>query len=119
MISFFGIELDWTNDYDLTLVLGKKAFKDIYVFVAADACPFFKKFKAETLSEKKIMDKIYYTFIPVYLSRDHHATANAFEKLVAPRHCFLTSYGKVYDEDAGLVDSDEFVALLTEAESSR
>ena len=112
----FGFELDWIHDYDKALKLAKESHKDVYLFVGADACPYCKRLKDETLSKKYIMDKIKEKFVPIYLSRNQHKIPAKFEKYGAPRHYFLTSDGKIYDEDAGFLNPDDFLAMLKEAE---
>ena len=115
-LSLFGYELNWIHDYDKALKLAKKEHKDIYLFIGADACPYCKKLKKVTLSKKHVMDKINETFIPIYLSRDQHNIPDKFERFGAPRHYFLTSDGKIYDENAGFLNPDDFLAMLKEVE---
>jgi len=114
-LSLFGAELDWIHDYDKALALAKKEHKDVYLFIGADACPYCKKFKETTLSQKYIMDAINAEYVPVYLSRDQHSIPDTFEKFGAPRHYFLTSKGVVFNEDAGYFDPQRFLELLKEA----
>ena len=113
--SIFGSELNWIHDYNKALKLAKKEHKDVYLFIGADACRYCKKFKKETLSKKYVMDTLRKTHIPIYLSRDQHKIPDKFEKFGAPRHHFLTSSGKIYNEDAGYFNPKKFLELIKES----
>lgn len=117
--SLFAFEPDWIHNYDEALTEAKKEHKDVYLFIAADACPFCKKFKNETLSKVKILMAIEKKFIPLYLSRDHHYIPDNFERYGAPRHYFLKEDGTVYNEDAGFKSPKQFLELLKESEVFR
>lgn len=112
--SLFGGELNWIHNYDFGLQLAKKEHKDIYLFIGADNCRFCKKFKAKTLSQKRVMDALHKDFILIYLSRDQHYIPDKFERFGAPRHYFLDANGKILDEDAGYRNPDMFLELIQE-----
>jgi len=116
-VSLFGAELNWIHNYDDGLAVAKKEHKDVYLFIGADACKYCKKFKETTLSKKYVMDKLNADFVPIYLSRDQHKIPDKFERYGAPRHYFLTSDGKIYDEDAGYMSPERFLSLLKEVKS--
>ena len=113
--KLFSFEPDWIHDYDKALQIAKTEHKDIYLFIAADKCTYCKKFKNETLSKKYIMDKINKQFVPIYLSRDQHKIPSQFQKFGAPRHYFLSSNGKIYDEATGFVNPTDFLLMIKEA----
>lgn len=115
LTSLFAFEPDWITDYEIGLAEAEKEHKDVYLFIAADACPFCKKFKNETLSKVKIMMAIEKDFVPIYLSRDHHYIPDQFERYGAPRHYFLKENGEVYNEDAGFKSPTQFLELLKES----
>lgn len=116
-VSLFGAELNWIHDYNKGLAIAKKEHKDVYLFIGADACKYCKKFKKTTLSKKYIMNKLNADFVPIYLSRDQHKIPDKFERYGAPRHYFLTSDGKIYDEDVGYMSPERFLSLLKEVKS--
>jgi len=112
--SLFSAELDWIHDYKKALEIAKQEHKDIYLFIGADKCRFCKKFKETTLAQKRVMDKIHKNFIPLYLSRDRDSVPDKFEKYGVPRHYFLNSNEKVYDEDVGYIAPATFLKFLDE-----
>jgi len=112
--SLFSSELNWIHNYKKALTVAKKEHKDIYLFIGADKCRFCKKFKEKTLSQKQVINKLDEKFIPLYLSRDQHIVPDKFEKYGAPRHYFLNSNGKIYDEDAGYIAPEAFIKFLDE-----
>jgi thioredoxin-related protein len=117
--SLFSFELDWINDYDKAIELAKKEHKDIYLFIGADKCPFCKKFKEQTLSQKSVIDALKKDFITIYLSRDQHHIPDRFEKYGAPRHYFLDENGKIIFDSFGFLEPAGFFTLLDEVDLSR
>ena len=90
-----GAELNWEHDYNRALATAKKEKKMIYLFIGADNCRHCDRFKAQTLSNKKLIETMKKEYILVYMSRDQHVIPDRFEKYGVPMHYFLTADGKI------------------------
>jgi thioredoxin-related protein len=113
----FGFETDkWSHDYDRALKIAQKEHKNIYLFIGADECHFCKRFKEQTLSKKKVMDRLRKNYVLIYLSRDRHFIPKKFQKFGVPRHYFLNKKGKILFESFGVLEPAGFFTLLDEAD---
>jgi len=117
--NLYSMDDVWIHNYDEAIVLAQKQNKDIYLFIGADVCNFCKKYKEQTLSDKKVMQALTKDYIPVYLSRDQHLIPDKFETYGVPRHYFLTSKGKIFFDTQGLLEINGFYTMLDEAELSK
>lgn len=117
--SLYAKENQWLHDYDEAIELAKKKHKDIYLFIGADICKFCKKYKEQTLSDKKVMQALTKDYIPVYLSRDQDLIPDHFPTTGVPRHNFLRSDGSVYFSTQGFLEIPGFYTMLDEAELSK
>ena len=112
-------DLDWSNDYNKTLVEAKKENKLVYLFIGADRCRFCEKFKKNTASKKEFADRMKKNFLLIYMSRDRDPVPEQFEKYGVPRHYFLTPEGKVIHTEQGVWSMQGWFSLVDEVISEK
>jgi len=99
-----AVELNWEHNYNKALIQAQKEKKSIYLFIGADKCKYCKKFKEQTLSNKKLIEDMKKKYVLIYMSRDQHKIPTKFEQYGVPRHYFLNSYGDIIADTQGFQD---------------
>ena len=118
-LNLFGVEINWSHDYNATMKLAQKEHKNVYLFIGADKCRFCVMFKKNALDDKATLARLKKSFIPLYLSRDRHYIPKQFERFGAPRHYFLRPDGTIIYKDWGVRDANGFNLMLDEVELSQ
>jgi len=109
----------WMHNYYKALREAKRQNKDVYLFIGADECRFCDRFKAITLSQKSVINRLKEEYVLLYLSRDHHNIPSKFEKYQVPRHYFLNSKGFIMYETRGSREVAGFNSLLDEVDLAK
>jgi len=111
--------LDWSSDYEATLLEAKKEKKDIYLFIGSEYCRYCEKFKKEVLSQDEVIGKLKESYVLIYLSRDIDDIPKGLETTPVPRHYFLTSEGKIIYTTIGDRSTEGFYELLDEVKDAK
>jgi thioredoxin-related protein len=114
-----AVELNWGHDYNKALIQAKDQNKSVYLFIGADKCKHCKRFKKQTLSNKKLIDFMKKDYVLLYMSRDQHKIPKKFELYGAPRHYFLNSNGKIIADTQGSRELAGWYDVLDEVELIR
>ena len=112
-------EPEWEHDYNKALQRAKKENKLVYLFIGADECPYCEKFKKQTLSDKKLIERMKKEYILLYMSRDRHKIPDGYVKYGVPMHYFLTPDGKTVAQIQGGRELPGWYDVLDEIELLR
>ena len=115
----YGVEINWSHDYNATMKQAQKEHKNVYLFIGADKCKFCVMFKKNALDDKATLSRLKKSFLTLYLSRDQHYIPEKFERFGAPRHYFLRPDGSIIYKDWGVRDANGFNLMLDEVELSQ
>ncbi len=119
VVSLFGGEINWSEDFETALVEAKKEHKDIYVFISSTSCPWCAKFEREVLSNDKVIKALEKDYIVVHLIKEMDDIPKGYSARVIPRHYFADSNGKVFYTFAGYYDSNDFLSTLDEIKEEK
>ena len=114
-----AVELNWEHNYENALATAKKEHKDIYLFIGADHCKHCERFKKQTLSNQKLIERMKKKYVLLFMSRDQHKIPDRFEKFGVPFHYFLTSDGKIIAEIQGSRELAGWYDVLDEVDLIR
>ena len=114
-----AVELNWEHNYENALATAKKEHKDVYLFIGADNCKHCERFKKQTLSNQKLIERMKKKYVLLFMSRDQHKIPDRFEKYGVPFHYFLTSDGKIIAEIQGSRELAGWYDVLDEVDLIR
>jgi len=120
LMSVLGaIELNWEHNFDNALATAKKEHKMVYLFIGADNCKHCDRFKKQTLSNQKLIERMKKEYVLLYMSRDQHEIPDGFEKYGVPMHYFLNADGKIIAVIQGSRELEGWYDVLDEVELSK
>jgi thioredoxin-related protein len=112
--SLHALELNWGHDYEKALLQAQKEDKMVYLFIGADKCRHYERFKKQTLSNKEVINTMKEDYILLYMSRDQHKIPYKFELYGAPRHYFLNAKGDIIADGQGSREIEGWYDILDE-----
>ena len=112
-------ELEWEHDYNKALQRAKKENKPVYLFIGADVCHHCERFKRETLSDKKLIERMKKEYILLYMSRDRHNIPDGYVTFGVPMQYFLTPDGKIIAQIQGGRELEGWYDVLDEIDLRR
>jgi len=119
MSALGAIELNWEHNFDNALATAKKEHKMVYLFIGADNCKHCDRFKKQTLSNQKLIERMKKEYVLLYMSRDQHEIPDGFEKYGVPMHYFLNADGKIIAVIQGSRELEGWYDVLDEVELIR
>jgi len=114
--SLMSAELQWSNDYNATLVKAQKSGKLVYVLITSDNCRWCRKFENTTLQDKTILKRLSSEFELVHIARERDYIPKDFKTSPVPRHYFTDSKGKVLYNSLGHRNIECFDSFMDNAE---
>jgi len=109
--------IPWEKDMPSAFAKAKKENKIVLVMAVSQGCKWCEKMKAETLSDKKVLDKLK-EYVLVMADRE---TVKEREQLPPFKHVpiifFMTYQKEELDNLRGYFDKDDFLSYLNEFEN--
>ena len=119
VVSLFGGEINWSEDFETAVVEAKKAHKEIYTFISSTTCPWCKKFEKNVLTNDRVIQALQKEYIVVHLIKEMDDMPKGYSARVIPRHYFADATGKPYYTFAGYYDADDFISTLKEIDEEK
>lgn len=110
--SLIGGELNFMDDYELSLKMAKKQDKHLYVLVTSSSCRWCRKFEKTTLKDDEVLEMLDKKYVVAHLDRDMDDMPEWFDASRVPKHYFVTADGKEIFSFLGYWGSLDFKSYL-------
>ena len=115
----FSAELNWSNDYNKTLLKAKKENKPVYILITSQSCKWCIRFENTTLQDKNIKKRLHSQFMTLHLSREKDYIPSKFKTAPVPRHYFVDSNGDILYMALGYRDVELFDSFMSNAQEKQ
>lgn len=116
LVTSLFSSVEWQNNYNEAIQTAQEENKRIYMLIVSDDCVWCRKFKNQTLTDKKILKRLDEKYVLLLLNRDDDFIPRKFKTAPIPRHYFLTSKGKKVFPVVGYRTVDTFNTFLDDVE---
>lgn len=114
--ALFGAEIKWNDSFDAAKQSAQKEQKIIYAVITSETCRWCRKLENETLTEKKVIEKLSSKYAAVALTRDKDSYPPCLKAPMVPMSYFLTPDGTVLYSVPGFWSVEDYLSMMDDVE---
>ncbi|MEN8146772.1 MAG: DUF255 domain-containing protein [Campylobacterota bacterium] len=114
--SLFAGGIEWNDSFEAAKAKAQKEDRIIYAVISSETCRWCRKLEAETLKDKKIVEKLNTKFSAVALTRDKDKYPPCLKAKMVPMSYFLTPEGRVLYSVPGYWNEEDYLSIMGDVE---